>query len=68
VSKDTLYCPFCKKETVQDIDDQGHERDSSYDSRKCTVCGAHWMGLTGKYSLYVNAIYEQREENHGRFQ
>lgn len=52
--KDTIkewWCPFCKKKTLQKCDDQGHERDSSYDSRKCTICGAFWMGLTGTYRL-----------------
>jgi hypothetical protein len=47
----TAYCPFCRKDTEQKFHDAGHERDSSYDTKTCTVCGARHMGMTGEYHL-----------------
>lgn len=45
------WCPFCLKETPQEIHEDGHERDSSYDSETCTVCGAYHLGMVSGYTL-----------------
>lgn len=47
--KDTNYCGICGKDTMQEIHDSGHERDSSGDSQRCLECGAYYSGLTGEW-------------------
>lgn len=36
--EDIRYCKNCKCETNQIFYSSGHERDSSYDYWKCTMC------------------------------
>ena len=38
-SQDYRYCDKCHYETLHNIHDDGHERDSSNDYIECTVCG-----------------------------
>lgn len=33
------FCPVCKKVTIMDFHDSGHERDSSGDFYECSECG-----------------------------
>lgn len=40
------YCKVCMEDTVHEYIDGGHERDSSNDSRKCTICGEYTSGLS----------------------
>lgn len=37
--QDYRYCDKCHCETLHNIHDDGHERDSSNDYIECTVCG-----------------------------
>lgn len=43
------HCPNCKKDTVHQCDDGGHERDSSGDLRTCDVCGWWRSGMSDQY-------------------
>lgn len=46
----TRYCQHCKADTLHEVDDSQHERDSSNDTRTCCICGWFYSGFTGKYS------------------
>ena len=45
-----LYCSNCEEDTPQIVEESGHERDSSNDSKTCTICNWRWSGWTGEYS------------------
>lgn len=53
---DEGYCCICKKDTKQEFNDAGHERDSSGDYRICLECGAYYSGYTGKW-------YQKEKDN-----
>lgn len=42
-----MWCDHCGRDTNHKVVSQGHERDSSYDTETCMVCGWYRMGLTG---------------------
>jgi rubredoxin len=45
----TLYCPNCRKQTLQHLWESGHDRDASGDWRECSVCHWRYSGLTGRW-------------------
>jgi len=42
-----VYCEKCDKDTMHEIYDAGHERDSSNDHSYCLVCG--WDSMNEFY-------------------
>lgn len=56
---DEHECPFCKKETLCEFYNAGHERDGSNDKITCTICKSYQSGLTGDwYTADGNEIEE----------
>jgi ribosomal protein L44E len=49
VYRDERYCPFCDRETAQEVTDSEHERDSSGDYQECLECSATYWGFTGEW-------------------
>lgn len=49
MSDELRYCGHCQADTAQEVHDSNHERDSSGDWRRCTVCGWEYYGLTGRW-------------------
>lgn len=50
----TEHCPNCNMDTLHNIIDSQHERDSSRDNRTCKRCGWRYSGLTGEYAAPSN--------------
>lgn len=42
---DERFCAHCDRDTPHTCRDGGHERDSSNDYQKCTVCGWYKFGF-----------------------
>lgn len=49
MTTDTRYCPNCDADTLQEVVDDTHERDSSGDYRECLTCRWVYTGTSGKY-------------------
>jgi hypothetical protein len=47
--EDVRWCFRCQKDTLQEVTDSEHERDSSGDQQHCKECGWTYSGLTGKW-------------------
>jgi hypothetical protein len=45
---DERWCDNCNRETPHECYDSGHERDSSSDWHRCTICLYTWSGYTGR--------------------
>lgn len=48
--EDELYCDHCEEDTIQEVFDSEHERDSSNDWRICKKCRWRYSGWSGKWS------------------
>ena len=49
IYKDYEYCPYCDADTLQNITDSQHERDSSSDSKECLKCGSTYLGYSDEW-------------------
>lgn len=48
--KDSRFCDNCKDYTSHICNDDGHERDTSWDYQECSIC--HW------YKFGINKDYK----------
>lgn len=59
---DTKHCDHCDEETVHEIHNAGHERDSSNDWEKCLACGYIKFGHSDQQIEPYPPTYDEGDE------